>query len=268
MGGEMTKTLLAVQAIALALLLVLVGCAGESQIAGKPFGKAKSLYEAPSNIEEFIEIAQDATLHVFCETKEEELPYAGSGFHIEVGDDRYLITNAHVIEGCIDEAAELIVYDSDYNAHSVQLLAYRHFSDWRGDWDVAVLTGRDFGRALTIAEDFPQLGHWSMTVGWPSVNGNWYQQIAPGQILGLSPDGVIVSDSVSAPGMSGGPVLNSNGELIGIHYARSADDTRRALAQPVENLCQVAFVCAGDGRPFLPLEFPVRPIKTFLEIED
>ena len=36
----MTKTLLAVQAIALALLLVLVGCAGESQIAGKPFGKS------------------------------------------------------------------------------------------------------------------------------------------------------------------------------------------------------------------------------------
>ena len=264
----MTKRFLALQALALALLLVLVGCAGESQIAGKPFGETESLYEAPSNIEEFIEIAQDATLHIFCETEEEELPYAGSGFHIEVGEERYLITNAHVIEGCIDEAAELFVYDSDYNAHSVQLLAYRHFSDWRGDWDVAVLTGRDFGRALTIADNFPKSGHWSMTVGWPSVNGNWYQQIAPGQILGLSLDGVIVSDSVSAPGMSGGPVLNSNGELIGIHYARSFDETRRALAQPVANLCQVAFVCGSERLPTFPLEFPERPIKTFIEIED
>jgi S1-C subfamily serine protease len=264
----MTKTVLTLQAIALALLLVLVGCAVESQIAGKPFGKAKSLFEAPSNIEEFIEIAQDATLHVFCETDEEELPYAGSGFHLEIGEERYIITNAHVIAACIDGAADLFVYDSEDNAHVVELLAYRHVRDWRGEWDVAVLSGRDFGRALTIAAEDPAPGHWSMVAGWPSMNGHWYQQVSPGNILGLSPDGVIVNGGVSAPGMSGGPLLNSRGELIGIHFARSFDETRRALAQPVENLCQVAFVCGSERKPNYPLEFPERPIKTFLGIED
>ena len=264
----MTKTVLALQAIALALLLVLVGCAGESQVVGKPFGEAESPYAAPSNIEEFIEIAQDATLHVFCETEEEELPYAGSGFHVEIGADRYIITNAHVIEGCIDQAAELFVYDSEDNAHVVELLAYRHVRDWRGEWDVAVLSGRDFGRALTIAAEDPAPGHWSMISGWPSMNGHWYQQVSPGNILGLSPDGVIVNGGVSAPGMSGGPLLNSKGELIGIHFARSFDETRRALAQPIANLCQVAFVCGTERKPSYPLEFPERPIKTFLEIED
>jgi len=254
--------------IAFAVAIVLIGCTSDSELAGKPFGETDSLYQEPKNTAEFIEIAQDATLHVFCEIEDEDLPYAGSGFHIEVGDSRYIITNAHVIEACIDQPGEIVVYDSEDNAHPVTLLSYRHVRDWRGEWDVAVLTGRDFGRALTIARDDPQLGHWSLAVGWPSMNEHWYQQISPGNILGLSPDGVIVSNGVSAPGMSGGPLLNSRGELIGIHYARSFDETRRALALPLENLCLVAFVCDGDGKPAFPLEFPENPIKLFKEIED
>ena len=264
----MTQQNLLPHAVVLALLVAASGCSSSDPLAPRPFGEAESLYQAPDNIEEFIEISQGATLHVFCETDEEELPYAGSGFHIEVGDDRYIITNAHVIEGCIDQAAEIFVYDSEDNPHPVALLSYRHVRDWRGEWDVAVLTGTDFGRALSIAAEDPAPGHWSMVAGWPSINGHWYQQISPGSILGLSPDGVIVSSGVSAPGMSGGPVLNSRGELIGIHYARSFDETRRALGQPVANLCQVAFVCGSERIPTFPLEFPEHPIQTFIEIED
>lgn len=264
----MTKRALTAQAIALALLLVLVGCSTENQITGKAFGNSSSLYQAPTNIEEFIELTQDATLHIFCETEDEDLPYAGSGFHLEIGDDRYIITNAHVIEGCLDEAADLLVYDSEENPHLVTLLSYRHVKDWRGDWDVAVLTGRDFGRAITIAAAEPEPGHWVMGAGWAFTNDYWYQQIAMGNVLGVTPNGVVVSSAVTASGMSGGPLLNSNGELVGIHFARTRDASRRALAQPVANLCQVAFVCGGERKPNYPLEFPDRPIKTYLEIED
>ena len=255
-------------ALSLSAAILLAGCSSQDDLSARAFGESESLYEAPENIEEFIEIAQDATLHIFCEVKEEEFQYSGSGFHIEIGDDRFIITNAHVIQGCLEGAGDLFVYDTDFNAHVVELLSYRHVSDWRGEWDVAVLTGRDFGRAITIAQESARAGHWSMSLGWPAVNGVWYQQIAPGQILGLSQDGLIVSDGVSAPGMSGGPLLNSNGELIGVHFASSFDKTRRALAQPLENLCQVAFVCGSERKPNYPLEFPERPIKTFLEIED
>ena len=267
-GVNMGRKKLTGASIGVITAIALAGCSSQDDLAGMPFGESESLYAAPTNIEEFIEIAQDATLHLFCEAKEEDFQYSGSGFHIEIGDDRFIITNAHVIQGCIDGAGDLFVYDTDFNAHVVELLAYRHVSDWRGEWDVAVLTGRDFGRAITIAQEPARAGHWSMSLGWPTVNGVWYQQIAPGQILGLSQDGLIVSDGVSAPGMSGGPLLNSNGELIGVHYASSFDKTRRALAQPLDNLCQVAFVCGGEGKPTFPLEFPERPIKTFLEIED
>ncbi len=142
--------------IAAMTAVTLSGCVDEDPTKGAPFGESDSLYLAPKNIEEFIEIAQDATVHIFCETEDEDLPYAGSGFHLEIGDDRYIITNAHVIQGCLDDAAELFVYDSEDNAHLVKLLSYRHVKDWRGQWDVAVLTGRDFGRAITIAPEDPE----------------------------------------------------------------------------------------------------------------
>ena len=130
-------------AIAFGVAILLFGCASDSDLAGRPFGETESLYHEPQNTAEFIEIAQDATLHVFCEVEDEDLPYAGSGFHIEVGDSRYIITNAHVIAACIDQAGELVVYDSEDNPHIVTLLSYRHVRDWRGEWDVAVLSGRD-----------------------------------------------------------------------------------------------------------------------------
>ena len=255
-------------ALSLSTSMVLTGCSSQDELSARPFGESESLYEAPENIEEFIEIAQSTTLQLFCESEDEGTWGGGSGFHLEIGDDRFIITNAHVIRHCRDENADVFVLDTEDNLHVVELVSYRHIRDWRGEYDVAVLTGRDFGRALSIAQDDPKLGHWSMSVGWPSMNGHSYQQIAPGQILGLSPDGVIVSDGVTAPGMSGGPLLNSRGELIGLHYARSWDNTRRALSQTVVNLCEVAFVCGGDGKPTLPLEFPKHPIKTYLEMRE
>ena len=48
---------------------------------------------------------------MFCEVEEEDLPSGGSGFQIEIDGERYLITNAHVIEACIDQAGEIVVYE-------------------------------------------------------------------------------------------------------------------------------------------------------------
>lgn len=254
--------------IAVAIALTLGACSSQDPTAAKPFGNAASLYDAPSNLEEFIAITHDATLHVFCDNEAEEDFGTGSGFSIEIGDSRYIITNAHVIKPCMGKGSELYVYDANDDDFPVEILAYRHVRDWRGEWDVAVLTGIPTGRALTLSQEDLMPGHWVLGAGWPSMNSEWYQHTAIGQILGLSPDGVIVYGGVSAPGMSGGPVLNSKGELVGIHYATSWDDSRRALAQPLANLCEVAFVCGSERKPSFPLEIPKNPIKTYLEIED
>lgn len=254
--------------IAVATAIALAACSSQDPIAAKPFGNAGSLYEAPSNMEEFIAIAQAATLHVFCDNESEDDFATGSGFSIEIGDSRYIITNAHVIKPCMGEGSDLYVYDADDDDFSVEILAYRHVRDWRGEWDVAVLSGIPTGRALTLSREDLMPGHWVLGAGWPSMNSEWYQHTAIGQVLGLSPDGVVVHSGVSAPGMSGGPLLNSKGELVAIHFASSWDDTRRALAQPLANLCQVAFVCGGERKPTFPLEFPKNPIQNYIEDED
>lgn len=253
-------------AVIVASAVLLTGCSTDP-LAPKAFGEIESLYQPPTNIEEFIGIAQEATVQVLCEDGVEEYPFSGSGFHIKVGDERYIITNAHVIADCIDQG-DLWVYDKDQNLHVVELLAYRHVTYWQGDWDVAVLSGREFGPALALAPQAPEPGHWSMAVGWPSVGGDWYQQVAMGEVLGLAVNRTIVTSVVGAKGMSGGPMLNSRGEVIGVHYASSGDSSRRSLSQPLGNLCEVAFKCDQDKKPLTPLEIPDHPIKTYIETED
>lgn len=225
------------------------------------------LYEPPKRIAAFIERAREATLALSCESKGGEYPYGGSAWHIEIAGERYLITNAHVVQGCLDDGF-IYVYDEFDNPHRVQLLGYRHHDTFARDWDIAVLSGRNFGKALPLELEPPKAGHWVLAAGWPSVDREHYQQVAMGNVLGLGARKTVVFSAVTNPGMSGGPVLNSAGKVVGIHYATTRDVSRRALAQPISNLCDVALVCSGDRGPLVPLQFPENPVKTYIEDED
>jgi S1-C subfamily serine protease len=260
------------RAIALLILTALVGslsvwAVSSYQAVAKTTLSDQRLYEPPKRLDVFIERAQEATLYVFCEPEDREYPYSGSAWHLEVAGERYLITNAHVVQACLDNGY-LYVYDENGNPHRVQLLGYRHHDTYARDWDIAVLTGRDFGKALPLELEAPEAGHWVLTAGWPSVDHSYYQQVAIGNVLGNGASKTVVFSAVTNPGMSGGPVLNSAGKVVGIHYASTREESRRALAQPVSNLCDVAIVCSGDRKPLLPLQFPDNPVKTYVEDED
>lgn len=227
----------------------------------------RRLYEPPKRVEAFIQSAQESTLALNCEAEGEEYPFGGTAWHLEIAGEKYLITNAHVVRGCLEDGY-LFVYDEFDNPHRVQLLGYRHLKSIAADWDVAVLTGRDFGRALPIDLDSPRVGHWALAVGWPSIDESYYQQVSTGNVVGLGAKGTIVTSALTNRGMSGGPVLNAAGKVIGIHYATTREDARRALAQPISNLCDVALVCDSDKRPLVPLQFPANPVKTYAEKRD
>lgn len=225
------------------------------------------LYEPPKRLETFIQTAQEATLELSCDSEVEGSSHTGSAWHLEVAGERYLVTNAHVVQGCL-EGGEINVYDQYRYPHRVQLLGYRHHDTFARDWDIAVLSGRNFGRALSLELEPPKAGHWVLTAGWPSVDYSYYQQVAMGNVLGIGASKTVVFSAVTNPGMSGGPVLNSAGKVVGIHYASTREESRRALAQPISNLCDVALVCSGDRRPLVPLQFPEKPVKTYIEDED
>jgi hypothetical protein len=248
----------------LAIVVVATGAAAFSlQVISSP-----SLYQEPRDLAGLVENAKAATLEIWCDHGLDDYGYAGSGWQLEIESNLYLITNGHVIEDCIDQGT-IFVYDQEKQLHVTEVLGYQYFSDFDSDFDVAVLRGRDIAPALRLAREEPEAGHWTMIVGWPSLHDEAYQSVAIGAVTGVMRDRTIVSDAQSQRGMSGGPVLNSRGEVVGVHYAATIEPRVRSLSQPLSRLCQVAVVCDQSKRPVFPLKFPDEPMMKYIpEVEE
>jgi S1-C subfamily serine protease len=248
-------------AISSVMTLLLAGC---TQTAGNldpmDWLNRNDLYEPPVDIHSVVQKATSATYQVSCyfEEQGESAVYGGSG---------YVITNAHVIGDCLNQG-EIYLGDEYGDIRQVRLLGYRQIENTLQDIDIAVLSGIEVGPALSLASTPPEPGHWSMVVGWPSMYQKSYQSLAMGTISGTNFKNTLVADFASYPGMSGGPVVNSRGEVIGVHFAGSREEPPRKLIQPIASLCGIAIVCDPKNNPLLPLKFPDRPIKNYVENED
>jgi len=138
----------------------------------------------------------------------------GSGFII--GSDGSIVTNAHVIEN----AKKIIVKLSDKREFEAKVLG----KDLKTD--VAVIK-IDSNGSLPTAElgDSEQLevGEWVMAVGNPfgldsSVTSGIVS--AKGRHIGAGPyDNFIQTDTPINPGNSGGPLVNLDGQVVGINMA-------------------------------------------------
>lgn len=246
----------------LAALLMVVGyfsISALSDLLTKP-----NLFEAPPNQEQLTELVKAATLEIWCDYgSDDDYGYAGSGWQLEVEGNPYLITNGHVIEECMDSGT-IFLYDEYQELHVADLLGYQYFDENDTHFDVAVLKGRDTSPTLKLSRDEPVAGHWVMISGWPSLYGLSYQSVVTGTVTGVLWDSTIVSDAQSQRGMSGGPMINSRGEVIGIHYAATGDPRPRSLSQPLSRLCGVAVVCDVTNNLLFPLRFPKEPIKKYI----
>jgi len=138
----------------------------------------------------------------------------GSG--MVVHEDGYVITNAHVIKG--SEKIKVV------------------FSDG-GEFEAKIISG-DEGRSndLMIGETVIAIGNPygyanTVTSGVVSAVGRDIQ-VAEGFWL----RGLIQTDAPINPGNSGGPLLNINGELIGINTAVRAEAENIGFAIPVDTL--------------------------------
>ena len=145
----------------------------------------------------------------------------GSGFIVDA--DGYLITNNHVIQG----AQELIVKLSDGRQFPGTLVG----SDPQNDLAVVRIdTGADKVRfsALTFAEGAPlDVGEWVVAIGSPFGLDNSVTQgivsakgrtITPGD-SGMSFEDYVQTDAAINPGNSGGPLLNLEGQVVGVNSA-------------------------------------------------
>ncbi|MGD2098897.1 MAG: DegQ family serine endoprotease [Desulfobacterales bacterium] len=152
----------------------------------------------------------------------------GSGFIID--REGHIVTNNHVIEGA-DEITVRLSNDKEYDAEIVGR---------DPNTDLALIKIKDAPNLVPLKMgDSEQLtvGSWVVAMGSPfgleqTVTAGIVS--AKGRVIGSGPyDDFIQTDASINPGNSGGPLLNMNGEVVGINTAIVAQGQGIGFAIPV-----------------------------------
>jgi serine protease Do len=154
----------------------------------------------------------------------------GSGFIISA--DGYVLTNNHVVAGA-DEIFVSLADKEEFKAKVVgkddktDIALIKIDSDKKKDFPVAVLGDSD---ALEI-------GEWVIALGNPFGFGHTLTQgivSAKSRVIGAGPyDNFIQTDAAINPGNSGGPLINMQGQVVGINTAIVASGQGIGFATPI-----------------------------------
>lgn len=151
----------------------------------------------------------------------------GSGFII---DDETIVTNVHVIEGCYSAHVFLNGQEKKYAVSGYVAI------DRTNDLIILKVVGL-YGVKLTLgSDDFPEIGEKIYAIGNPKgFNGTFSEGIVSG-LRDLAKNKVLQITAPISPGSSGGPVLNSKGQVAGIAFASFSEGQNLNFAIPVKYL--------------------------------
>jgi hypothetical protein len=151
----------------------------------------------------------------------------GSGFII---DDELVATNVHVIEGC--NSAYILK-----NGESKKYKINGYVAIDRANDLVILKIPELLGDKLNLGnENLPEVGEKIFAVGNPKgFNGTFSEGNISG-IRDIQTNKVLQITAPISPGSSGGPVLNSLGQVIGIAFASFSSGQNLNFAIPVKYL--------------------------------
>ena len=166
-----------------------------------------------------------------------------------------LLTNAHVVEGAETLSVELTdgrrMTGSVVGTDSLTDLAVVRL-DGEGPWPTAVLGDSDRLR----------VGDWAIAVGNPfglentvtmGITSNLNRNVSQLGISGKRLD-LIQTDAAINPGNSGGPLLNADGEVVGINtLVRSGPGAGLGFAIPINRAQTIARQLVTTGRASHPV---------------
>ena len=145
-------------------------------------------------------------------------PRIGMGSGVIVSPDGYLITNNHVIE----DADQIEVTTNDNRVFAADLIG----TDPSSDIAVLKIIGSDPFPYVRFADsDQTRIGEWVLAVGNPfNLNSTVTAGIISAKARDLNPydasnQSFIQTDAAVNSGNSGGALVNTNGDLIGINTA-------------------------------------------------
>ena len=149
------------------------------------------------------------------------IPQRASGSGVIVSQDGYIITNNHVIDG----ASEIKVGLNNKSSYTAKVIG----ADASSDLAVLKIDAKNLPFLLYGNSDNVQIGQWVLAIGYPlnletTVTAGIIS--AKGRTLGLNArrsqtpiESFLQTDAAVNQGNSGGALVNTNGELVGINSA-------------------------------------------------
>jgi len=163
----------------------------------------------------------------------------GSGFLVRAGE---IATNLHVVQGAARGYAKLVGQQAKYNIEGI--------TGVDSERDLVVLK-ISAGRSQTLAlgdSDGVQVGEVVYAVGNPQgLEGTFSQGILSG-IRSVGADRLLQITAPISPGSSGGPVLNTRGEVIGVSAAAFREGQNLNFAIP-SNYLKTLLAKTGQAKP-------------------
>lgn len=154
--------------------------------------------------------------------REYKLPnQVGAGSGVIISEDGYIVTNNHVVAG----ANEVLVTFNDRNTETAKVIG----TDPATDLAVLKIDANNLKYMTLGNSDNVKLGQWVLAVGYPlNLDATVTAGIvsAKGRALGVNHknsssaiEAYIQTDAAVNPGNSGGPLVSTDGLLIGINSA-------------------------------------------------
>ncbi|MEY4275927.1 MAG: hypothetical protein RIS26_390 [Actinomycetota bacterium] len=192
---------------------------------------SNDLYSAPKDMEKFLDAVGSATVRVEC-TDSSGGGVSGTGWGISLTDSATttaddsepyeIITNWHVVDGCLDsKTVSIFLADSPNTPHVAHVFNYDNsYDSGSGNGDFAILTTATEVPTLATAKVAPKKAQWALAIGNPAdADGNTLENhVSIGIISDYQADKqwVVTSAEVN-PGNSGGPLINSRGEVVAVN---------------------------------------------------
>lgn len=225
------------------------------------------LFSQPSDLKSVVKEVSESVFNIVCETKEGIA--TGSGWAIMLDNEGgqevpHIITNHHVIEMCLIDGYSGKLYATNESYEKLELTVYNAEG---GFWefqeeesgsslrDIALLGFVNMSEAvevkgLHLQKEPVELSQWALIVGYPAeTNELLVYSTTLGVISGISDLGLVLTDAAVNNGNSGGPMINSRGEVIATVFAAnpSSEYESMGFAQPIEFHCTIAFECLDGG---------------------